>query len=205
MPVGNDVVDLKDPDSQPDRIHARFDLRVFSRPELQLISRAPDGPSRHLLRWTLWAAKESAFKYLRQADSSIPFHPREFEVSPGPRGQAVVRMGELRRIASIDATPDRVHAVVADDTRAALSGVSRIDPAPSPAEASARVRSDACAAIGALLGIDPVEVSVSRDDGGPGSPVARRSGSPLPVEVSLSHHGRWVAHAVVVSRGGVPV
>ncbi len=53
MLVGNDVVDLHDPESSPEALHARFDARVFTTDERVLLS-ASD--SMHELRWTLWAA-----------------------------------------------------------------------------------------------------------------------------------------------------
>jgi phosphopantetheinyl transferase (holo-ACP synthase) len=55
--VGNDVVDLRDPENQPEAIHPRFDDRVFTWAERARILAAG---SPHRMRWVLWAAKESA-------------------------------------------------------------------------------------------------------------------------------------------------
>ena len=56
--IGNDVVDLRDPDADPWRLHARFDERVFHPSERALIAASPQ-PGR--TRWVLWALKESAY------------------------------------------------------------------------------------------------------------------------------------------------
>ena len=36
--VGNDIVDLRDPESQADGLHPRFDARVFTAPERDAIA-----------------------------------------------------------------------------------------------------------------------------------------------------------------------
>ena len=69
MLVGNDVVDLHDPQSQPEALHPRFDARVFSLGEREALG-ASSSP--HSLRWSLWAAKESAYKLAKKLDEDRP-------------------------------------------------------------------------------------------------------------------------------------
>ncbi|MFB3117247.1 MAG: 4'-phosphopantetheinyl transferase superfamily protein, partial [Myxococcota bacterium] len=74
MLVGNDVVDLHDPETLQEALHPRFDARVFTSVELEALSvSAPASASRHELRWTLWAAKESAYKLAKKLDPSVRF------------------------------------------------------------------------------------------------------------------------------------
>ena len=80
MLVGNDIIDLGDPESALDALHPRFAQRVFSDEERQRIARSPD-PGATL--WTLWAAKESAYKIEKKRDPAAIFSPRAFAVDPG--------------------------------------------------------------------------------------------------------------------------
>lgn len=202
MPVGNDVVDLRDPDNRPATLHPRFDQRVFGREERDVLEAAPDADTRHRLRWTMWAAKESALKHLRQVDSALPFHPREFTVRLESSARGLVSHRGTELGVTLDVTPGRIHAVTVgapgDGTGSdpiARTGIAR---AKSPADASAEVRRLAAREIGRLLGLRPASIEI---DGSPRSaPRAHRSGEPLRVDLSLSHDGDWLAWAVVPSR-----
>ena len=206
MPVGNDVVDLRDPDNQPAAIHQRFDLRAFGETELDLLAATSGVETRHRLRWTLWAAKESALKYLRQIDPDLPFRPRDFTVSlAAPAGGRVAhREAELDLV--LDVTPARIHAVAVDsagDRAAAARRVAKIGderPAP-PGEASKEVRRLAAREVGRLLGLPAMAIEVRAR--ARSAPRARHRGKVLPVDLSLSHDGAWIACAVVsVARPG---
>ena len=60
--VGNDVVDLRDPDVDPSTLHPGFDGRVFCRDELESLEASPDPVCQ---RWRLWAATEAAYTLVR--------------------------------------------------------------------------------------------------------------------------------------------
>ena len=192
MPVGNDVVDLRDPGSQPTAIHPRFDSRVFTRGERRLLDEASPA-DRHALRWILWAAKESVFKLVRQQDDSIPFHPRAFETRLTGEHSAVVVFGGSAFPVSLDVTEERVHAVsMLDAGTRPLSGIGQPARCPVGREASRLVREEAARAVGEKLGIDAREVEIEGR-----IPRATRKGRRLPVDISLSHHGRFLAHAIL--------
>ena len=87
MLVGNDVVDLRDPESRPEAIHNRFDARVFTSDERKALSASA---AAHELRWTLWAAKESAYKVAKKLDPTVRFLPRDFVVGQIAEGRALV-------------------------------------------------------------------------------------------------------------------
>ena len=70
MMLGNDVVDLRDPDSDVATHPARFDERVFAPGERALIQHSAQ-PAR--LRWQLWSAKEAAFKAAKKRSAATIF------------------------------------------------------------------------------------------------------------------------------------
>jgi hypothetical protein len=190
--LGNDVVDLADPESGLDGLHPRFAERVFTRAERESLEAAAD---RHALHWALWAAKESAYKALRRVDPRAIFAPRAFEVDlPAPPTAGGVLAGRVRhrgRSHALEvALRDGVLHVVAWDSagpiatriHAAVFGAGE-DPGTSARRLASR-------GIGAALGAEPGEVRIA---GRP--PVATRAGLPLDVVVSLSHHGRFAAFA----------
>ncbi len=87
--LGNDVVDLLDPESRPESFRPRFDERVFSPDERWAIANDPNPLAR---RWAHWAAKEAAYKLARQIDSKFVFSPGRLiahyapvEAEVGPR------------------------------------------------------------------------------------------------------------------------
>ncbi len=81
MSVGNDVVDLADPETRLGGLHPRFVERVFCAAERERLAASR---SRHVLHWALWAAKESAYKALKRLAPETVFAPREFEVELSP-------------------------------------------------------------------------------------------------------------------------
>ncbi|MGH7818850.1 MAG: 4'-phosphopantetheinyl transferase superfamily protein, partial [Candidatus Binatia bacterium] len=119
--IGNDVIDLRDPETFTE--HPRFDERVFAPAERELLAAAGDA---RRLRWILWAAKESAYKLARKLDARAVFSPPRFVVDP-TAGE--VAFGGRRFALEIHADDDRIHAVVttgggAIRTGAALAGAA---------------------------------------------------------------------------------
>ncbi len=79
--LGNDVVDLRDPDANPESYRPRFDRRVFDPAELREIVRDPHPLAR---RWAHWAAKEAAYKLARQVAPDFVFAPAKLVVRYAP-------------------------------------------------------------------------------------------------------------------------
>ncbi len=194
MLIGNDVVDLRDPESRPGAIHNMFDARVFSFDEREALS---DSASAHELRWTLWAAKESAYKVAKKLDPAVRFLPRDFVVRRITEGRAVVMHETGPFDVQLDRTDEWVHAVAtvsaasAPSTRRPISGgVERLKaPGTDPSQV---VRELACEAFGSCMNLPPGQVQIAADQG---IPVAFWRNWRLPVDLSLSHHGRFVAWA----------
>ena len=101
--LGNDVVDLLDPESAPESFRPRFDRRVYSPEERRAITRDRDPLAR---RWAHWAAKEAAYKLARQLDPTVVFSPIRFVVEFEERTGTGIRRSERRGIVRLP-TADR--------------------------------------------------------------------------------------------------
>ena len=222
MLVGNDVVDLHGPESRPEALHPRFDVRVFTPDEREALSASA---SAHPLRWTLWAAKESAYKVAKKLDPAVRFLPRDFVVGQIAEGRALVmhatgpfdvRLYRTDQWVSAVATRKAANAAVVtvahpSRTRGPFSagcvsagpiGTGLISAGPintaverlatHGADPSRTVRDFARAALASRMNLPPGQVRIAADRG---IPVAFWRDRRLPVDLSLSHHGRFVAWA----------
>jgi phosphopantetheinyl transferase (holo-ACP synthase) len=195
--IGNDVVDLADPETREQGLHPRFDERVF-RPEERALLGARD--SAHVVRWALWAAKESAYKAEKRVDPGVVFSPKQLavELSDLPtvggkgvaEGRVVHRGHALDLQVHVDGT--RLHAVARSTGMAGALLLWRVERAAS--EPSGAVRRLASTAIASALDLDPEGVRIARRP-----PVALHRGRPLVTDLSLSHHGRFVAFACALA------
>lgn len=184
--IGNDVVDLADPEAHPEALHPRFDARVFAPEERARLARSAD-PAR--LRWALWAAKEAAYKAARQLDPAARFHPRAFVAEAG-----AVRFGARRFLVAVRETGAALHAVAlpAQGAPGALrAGVVRCH-----GEAGSAARSLALRTAARMLGAPAAELEILREGR---IPLLVRRGRPAGLSLSLSHHGRFAAFALVAS------
>ena len=207
MLVGNDVVDLRDPESRPEAIHARFDARAFGPEEREALNVfAPASAARHELRWTLWAAKESAYKVAKKLDPAVRFLPREFVAERTAEGRAVVMQQARLFDVRLDRTEERVHAIAtfvdvnARPTFADVNARPTLRPITSGvgclgvpgADPSQAVRELACVALCLRMSLPAHQVRITADGKIPFAVWQERK---LPVDLSLSHHGRFVAWA----------
>ncbi|MGD9765012.1 MAG: 4'-phosphopantetheinyl transferase superfamily protein [Candidatus Binatia bacterium] len=208
MWIGNDIVDLRDAETQPGAAHPRFAARVCRPEELAAIERAAS-PTRAL--WMHWAAKESAFKALRKQVAELRFLPRRFAVDLGAarRGAAVasVRIGAWRAAVRIRVGSDYLHAVARVDMDGATVGAQRRAPVASAVRRTGALPAPRCSAAArallarALAGrlrrdVAAVEIRRAASRGAP--PRVYVDGARAPIDVSLSHHGRFVAVAYAV-------
>jgi phosphopantetheinyl transferase (holo-ACP synthase) len=196
--LGNDVVDLADPETRLDGLHPRFSERVFTQAERSLLDACADRPR---LLWSLWAAKESAYKALKQAEPDLVFSPRELEVTLEPESPpgsgctaGVVACRDLVLDVCIRLADGSVHAVARGPGCAAVRVLSAVEPA--GADPGLAVRRLATRVIGAALEVDETVLRIS---GRPPRVVQR--GSRLDIALSLSHHGRFVAFAAGLPAG----
>ena len=205
MSVGNDVVDLADPETRLRGLHPRFAERVFSIAERDALeaSRRSGELRDRLLHWAFWAAKESAYKALKRLAPETVFSPKEFEVDLLPLplaevgGVATGRVLHRGQVFDVEVHHEgaSVHAVAKSADAAGAGVLWRVERALG--DQSVAVRRLAAGAIGSALGLDPRGLQIVRRP-----PVATYQGHRLAVDLSLSHHGRYVAFACTLARVG---
>jgi phosphopantetheinyl transferase (holo-ACP synthase) len=188
--VGNDIVDLSDPESSRDACHFRFERRVFTPEEFEALSTHHTDVQR---RWILWSAKEAAYKAARRECAGVVFSPARFVVSLDRSLCGSVGVGSRRWPLQVRIDGDCVHAVVSEDASFAgtLSGSRRLTAAEFR-DPSQGVRRFAIASIAARLGLADCDLRIEKVDRIPRLIV---SGEAAQVALSLSHHGAYVGFA----------
>lgn len=189
--IGNDVVDLADPETRAEALHPRFDARTFTPSERALLACAEDG---NRLRWALWAAKEAAYKAARQLDPAARFHPRAFAVERG-----AVRFGARSFRLTLREAEGALHAVAVPAGASAGAVDFGVASVASEREAGAAARALALRAAARLLGVPAGELEIVREGR---RPRLLRRGAPAGAALSLSHHGRFAAFALRVGACG---
>ncbi len=193
--VGNDVVDLADRETAAGATHPRFDDRVFVDSEREVIARSHH-PER--LRWTLWAAKESAFKAARKKDPRTVFSKRRFQVAVESDERCIVRHGDSHWTVRTRFDGDAIHAVALDAEGLqgdSIEGFGRV--AASDAELSAAVRRMAIERLAAKLDVAPGRLAIVRRGR---VPLVLLDDRPSLIDLSLSHHGTVVGFAALIGR-----
>ncbi len=216
--IGNDVVNLSDSQARAKSGNIRFLNRVFTQNEQDLICRSIDPD---LAVWSLWAAKESAYKAISKKRIGITSSPRKYEI----KLDSSPRHGFLTGAAITPAEPvffnlfsgtDFVHCVAAE-SRTTLNlilwGMERSDTGCYQRGAfhgfqdeSATARMAAVSAIAAYLGVKPEDVNIRRDrhSGSLCPPVAYLKGERIKGDLSLSHDLPFIAYAFMPEIGIVP-
>ncbi len=193
--IGNDVVDLRDPDAAPTWRTPAFDARVFSPAERAKIAESTDGVRE---RWLIWTAKEAAFKVARKGDDAAAFIPRRFEVTPRPGLRARVLWGASSFECQWVSEQGFVHALCflpgADEPNCV--GFERVDVAEvedsSPEALSRAARRLAKQKIARVLAVPEGALEIRKSNR---IPFLCLRGQPLAGDLSLSHHGAMVAFA----------
>ncbi len=198
--LGNDIVDLADPETRSGGQHPRFDERVFAQSERAVLARNSD-PTR--MRWILWAVKESAYKALRRMRPGTVFSPPRFVVDLDPQLDGTVTVGNEYCRAHVEIDGACVHAIATvDSTRAwTLWGSQRIshpsirssrDNAAVDGNASQRARELALEQIASRLEINRSELDIERSGR---IPHLLHRGARTTATLSLAHHGSHVGFA----------
>ena len=205
--LGNDVVDLRDPEAWPGTIHPRFDERVFSSQERAALA-ASDSPEQE--RWRLWAAKEAAHKAARQSKQSICFAPRRFRVDGSEKKRTVELPCGMRFGVEIVEELSGIHAIAVPlgmecaqkEMTHAVERMSEIDlDKHSPQGPGRAVRRIVRERVADRLGVSAKDLEVRREAR---VPKLWLRGEPLAIDLSLSHHGGLVAFAFASSAATGP-
>jgi len=168
---------LADPQNGGRSADKRLLHRVLTAPERLLVAVSPEPDA---MLWSLWAAKEAAYKAWSRSHSGL-FSPASFvvEFAPGLLLARVVK-GDWSVAVRWTRGPDWVHALAADVPESVVVRVERADGEPS----------------------ESVRRLAVREFSGVGGPAARVIGKPPRLvweggeqAVSLSHDGPYVAVA----------
>ncbi|MCX6129712.1 MAG: 4'-phosphopantetheinyl transferase superfamily protein [Proteobacteria bacterium] len=180
MRLGNDIVDLNFVDDH----HTRFAQRILSPIE---IDRFPDASQNPSLLWSLWAAKESAYKAMRQT-AKIGFHHREFQVAADCQS---IQYFEESLALKITQDGALIFALATDvpmtDVRSLFA---RFEHEPLPKDQSSIASNLLIELASQSLAIDPEELSIIHQDR---IPKIQRQGKLLKLPASCTHHGRFIA------------
>lgn len=188
--IGNDVVDLGDPWAAGAHDRPRFVARVCTERERERLETAAD-PS--TLLWSMFAAKEAAYKVLSKLGHARILAHRAIVTGEALDVVACERVS-LRLLVSTGA--GWVHAVAYLGDQPAFAEVAPAD----PDDASGAARRLLCARVALETGCAASDFRVVRDPRpgsftGYGPPRLLYGAGPVLGDVSLSHDGRFVACA----------
>ncbi len=189
--IGNDVVDLADPETQPQQLHPRFDERILSPEERQ---RLRDSDNPHILRWILWAAKEASYKRGRKLYSELIFSPRRFETRPSPCGHIEVHHPRFKSTVQLEQNGQHVHAI-ANPCHKQGRGITtalvqlRHEAVGKPSQ---QTRLFACQYLASYLQLDMRRLRIVTEEKIPYLIGPNRQ---ILGDLSFSHHGRFLALA----------
>jgi phosphopantetheinyl transferase (holo-ACP synthase) len=194
--VGNDVVDLADARAACAHRDRRFVERVCGADEI-VRAKSP----REL--WTLFAAKEAAYKALVKLGVDPGFRHRAIRVAADRQS---VAYGDTRLALSVADGEEYVHAFAWTGAGTPMARVAQNDGRET--DEGSRARALLCAMVAAAIGCEADELAVVRDPAvgawdGYGPPRVERASVGVGADVSLSHDGRFVAAAAVLVEGRV--
>jgi hypothetical protein len=212
--IGNDIVSLNGLGVRQKSANIRFLNRVFTPNEQRLI-RCSDEPDRVL--WSLWAAKETAYKVLSKKYENITSAPLRYEITPAvgdsatsyPFDSGAVAAPGDRVLFRLVSGEDFVHCIGTDAAECLDSirwGVRRLDirdrSEENPAYESRMVRQAAAEGIASFFDMDPQDVDIqrSRQRERSNPPVAYLQGNQMPGDLSLSHDCPFVAFAFIAKK-----
>lgn len=200
--MGNDIVDLKEPENIGKGRDNCFLGRVFTEEERERIS-GSTFPDQFL--WALWAAKEAAYKAVSRVNPAICSIPRRYHVvlttedtlkqSVRLVGKVITSHGELA--IRIDANKELVHAVAAGSESDLGRICRRIDRLDCTDEPALFVRKNIIRTIARCIGCPAHRLRIVKDSAGPGAPSVFLGGKLLTPWISFSHDGRFTAFAFV--------
>lgn len=214
--VGNDIVDLQARGTTGRSQDRRFVNRILSGDEKQILSDQKENPD--TLLWAFWTAKETAFKAVSKTFPTVSSAPRRYPVTLNQRllksnmsGFVTTPVGKVA--VSLFIHKSHVHCIGTtgspDHLERTFYDIQKIDfkqdKPPTPDQQSYWVRKLAKKKIARYLNLDYRDFNIQRDQGehGIGPPVMRFKNHQTDIDISLSHHGRYVAYAALDKKKGV--
>lgn len=202
--VGNDIVDLDTPHAWSRHRDGRFMGRTFTDEEARSIAAAAD-PHRHL--WSLWAAKETAYKIMAKSMPDVTAWPSRYETCliEGSSGsgflEGVVRSPGGAVTVCVHSGDSHVHCVGTSGGKESLEKITfgtgllgGGGESESPSEAARRLIIEN---LSHDLGIAPRRMCIVRCRGSRGllHPLLLIDGEQSTVDISISHDGLFAGYA----------
>jgi len=200
--IGNDIVDLTDPQAKGKNRDIRFIERVFTPDEQRKIQKS-DEPD--IVLWSLWAGKETGYKAMSKTHPAVSSSPGSYAVqlsdTPLPEsGTVETPCGPVS--VRFRVTGEYIHCIGATTDEGLNSIVwdvqTMLRPEISPKYQSDFVRNMARGKISRCLKEDPETIKIIRPQGhhGLGPPVVYAGEKRTAIDISMSHDGRFAACAV---------
>lgn len=200
--IGNDLVDLLDPQSQDKWKNPRFLSRICTVEEQQLILRSVDP---HSMLWTLWACKEASFKAIKKELETARFIPNEYVCSHDlQKNSWRCQFRHLHCEIKVENKSNCVHAIAilhgdADQHAHETQLVSNISELPLGLSPSQAVRKQAVQLL-AERGYRNCLIIRKEEDGRVHPPTVFCHGRALAdCDLSLSHDGQWTGAVLIFS------
>ncbi len=184
LQVGNDIVDL---DFDRELNAERFARRVLSSSEFEHFCCGEDS---YGFLWRAWSAKETAYKYIRQVDHLTQFLPAQFEYSLNY--SSVSYLGHTVPV-NHEVCDDYVYCWTSPSGSEHFQ--HQIQLLLSGGDEKVAVRNLALGLLVEITGYSSREISFGRSKCG--APVVFIAGQISPVALSFTHHGQYVACAIV--------
>ena len=187
FPIGNDIVDLR---TNEPPLHKEYKSRVFTQNETSNIGESC------VSHWLHWAAKEAAYKALKQRDPSIIFTPRKFEYFIGDN---LVIFGDQVLFCRSQLCSEYVHVSCSTNRELLWCSDLRewIRKIPNDLSSSSQiVREVAVEKIARALNLPSPALNIVTSGSGDnwsGAPSLLIYGSHTAHALSFSHHGQYVA------------
>jgi phosphopantetheinyl transferase len=203
--IGNDIVDLTDPRAAGKSRDIRFMDRVFTTNERQAIF---NHNNRDVFLWSLWAGKETAYKAICKVHPAVSSSPRRYEIELFPSAGLVPERGVAHTpfgLVSIRlfVRSDHLHCVGVTDglgMDSVMWDVLKVDQRRSSQDYQSNIarkmikRKASC-----YLNESPGTMEIIRTRGCHGlePPVLYVRKTKTPIDISMSHDGRFVACALL--------
>ncbi len=216
--IGNDIVDLNTPEAIGKSADTRFVRRVFNAHEQQAVfsSHHPD-----TLLWTLWAAKETAYKAVSKSEPDVSSAPGRYPVildwemiiDSSATGMVMSPQGVVQ--VKFDVHEDYVHCIgifgPADNLESITFGMDEINPEDISIgnsisdKESAAVRILAKKGIASCLQLKEQDIKIIRHktQNRINPPMVVVKGNAKNMEISLSHDGRFAAYAFLADKSHI--
>lgn len=199
MPIGNDIIDLDEASKHRPQYYERLKRSGFTEDEW-LLKNLPEG---NVGLWLLWSLKEAAYKSLVQGDwDGRRFFPNDYSVTSLKQvtndfiAEIVFKNRVVRTITSIQ--KQFLHTVTQPENDLKTRTAYFESPDSDYEYQSREVRIQAIHAISQSLGSDPRFITIQKNEDQ--VPQFYVNGVFLSsVDLSLSHHGRYGAYAMVFS------